>query len=239
MKKILLASASLFVFFFLALSPTEAVAIECCPNQYQYDETNNRCFVSGPQGSVYINSNCTTGQVCENNQCEEYQEPTAPTGCSSVSTGRLYCVTPAGGQGSIQIYCSTNEECDDYKAKMSEPLSPKNTAPSSSKNEVFEGCNNEGSINTAIGCIPINNTDEFIAFVLRWAIGVGGGVAFLLILLAGFQIMTSSGNPDKLKAGQELMTSAIAGLILLIFTVFILRIIGVDILGLPGFGETP
>ena len=111
-------------------------------------------------------------------------------------------------------------------------IAPKNTL---AQGEVFEGCN-KGSINTAIGCIPINNTDEFIGFVLRWAIGVGGGIAFLLIVFAGFQIMTSSGNPDRLKAGQELMTSAIAGLILLIFSVFILRIIGIDILGLPGFG---
>jgi hypothetical protein len=92
-------------------------------------------------------------------------------------------------------------------------------------------CPDGKSINTAIGCIPINDTDA--------AIGVGGGIAFLLIVLAGFQIMTSAGNPDRLKAGQELMTSAIAGLILLIFSVFILRIIGVDILGLPGFGGTP
>lgn len=100
-------------------------------------------------------------------------------------------------------------------------------------------CPDGNSINTAIGCIPINNTDEFISFVLRWAVGVGGGIAFLLIVLAGFQIMTSSGNPDRLKAGQELMTSAIAGLILLIFSVFVLKIIGVDILGLPGFGGSP
>ncbi|MGB6838995.1 MAG: pilin [Microgenomates group bacterium] len=94
-----------------------------------------------------------------------------------------------------------------------------------------------GQIDTAIGCIPINDTNAFIGFILKWAIGIGGGIAFLLILFAGFQIMTSSGNPEKLKAGQELMTSAIAGLILLIFSVFILKIIGVDILQLPGFGE--
>jgi len=98
------------------------------------------------------------------------------------------------------------------------------------------GSCSDTEINSAIGCIPINNTDEFIGYILRWAVGVGGGIAFLLIILAGFQIMTSSGNPDRLKAGQELMTSAIAGLVLLIFSVFILKIIGVDILRLPGFG---
>lgn len=99
------------------------------------------------------------------------------------------------------------------------------------------GCSDGESINTAIGCIPVGNTNAFIGFILRWAIGVGGGIAFLLILYAGFMIMTSSGNPDRLKAGQELMTSAIAGIIMLIFSVFVLRVIGVDILKLPGFGD--
>lgn len=98
------------------------------------------------------------------------------------------------------------------------------------------GCETD-EVNTAIGCIPISDTSALIGFILGWAIGIGGGIAFLLILFAGFQIMTSSGNPDRLKAGQELMTSAIAGLILLIFSVFILKVIGVDILNLPEFGQ--
>ena len=98
------------------------------------------------------------------------------------------------------------------------------------------GCPNPTEINTAIGCIPFGDTNAFVGFILRWAIGVGGGIAFLLILMATFQIMSSSGDPERLKGGQELLTSAIAGLIMLIFSVFILKVIGVDILKLPGFG---
>ncbi len=87
-------------------------------------------------------------------------------------------------------------------------------------------------IDTAIGCIPVGDTNAFIGFILRWAIGIGGGIAFLLIVYAAFMIITSQGNPERLKAGQELLTSAIAGLIMLIFSVFILRVIGVNILGI-------
>lgn len=97
-------------------------------------------------------------------------------------------------------------------------------------------CNTNG-INTAIGCINVlGGQDQFLGSLLRWSVGIGGGIAFLLIVYAGFMIMSATGSPDRLKAGQELLTSAISGLILLIFSVFILKFIGVDILGLGAFG---
>ncbi|OGM13139.1 hypothetical protein A2V80_03440 [Candidatus Woesebacteria bacterium RBG_16_39_8b] len=74
-------------------------------------------------------------------------------------------------------------------------------------------------------------------FILRWGIGIAGGIAFILIIVAAFQITTSSGDPKKLQAGRELLTSAIAGLVLLILSALILRIIGVNILNIPGFGS--
>src|SRR3989344_2113793 len=97
-------------------------------------------------------------------------------------------------------------------------------------------CNGGAGIDTAIGCIPFDTQTSLISFILSWAIGIGGGIAFILMLVAGFQIMTSTGNPDRLRAGQELLTSAIAGLILLVFSVFILRVIGIDILGITSLG---
>ncbi len=92
------------------------------------------------------------------------------------------------------------------------------------------------SIDTAIGCIPVSDTNSFMGWILGWAVGVGGGIAFLLIVYSSFMVMTSQGDPTRLKAGQELLTSAISGLIMLIFSVFILKFIGVDILGLGAFG---
>lgn len=94
-------------------------------------------------------------------------------------------------------------------------------------------CAGGKGINSAIGCIPVLESKEaFLSWILKWAIGVGGGVAFLLIVYAGFMVMTSQGNPERLKAGQELLTSAISGLILLIFSIFILNVIGINILGI-------
>lgn len=83
---------------------------------------------------------------------------------------------------------------------------------------------------TAIGCIDISGPSEFVDTVLKLAIGLAGGIAMLLIIFGGIQILTSAGNPEKVKAGKEMITSAIAGLLLIVFSVFILRIIGVEVL---------
>jgi len=89
-------------------------------------------------------------------------------------------------------------------------------------------------LNTAIGCIPISDWNSIVSQIIKVALGVAGGVAFALILVAGFMIMTSQGDPKRLGAGQELLTSAVMGLILLIFSVYLLTIIGVKILEIPG-----
>lgn len=91
---------------------------------------------------------------------------------------------------------------------------------------------NGNCIDTAIGCIPVSDTTSFMGWILGWSIGVGGGIAFLLIVYSSIMIMTSQGDPTRLKAGQELLTSAISGLIMLVFSIVILRFIGIDLLRL-------
>ena len=85
--------------------------------------------------------------------------------------------------------------------------------------------------------IGLESLVEKVNKFLPIAMGLGGVIAFILIIFGGFQIILSAGNPDKVKAGQEMITSAIAGLLLIIFSVFILRLIGHDILDIPDFGR--
>ena len=54
------------------------------------------------------------------------------------------------------------------------------------------------------------------------------------MLYGVFIVTTSAGIPDKLKEGSEIITSAIAGLIFVLLSVFLLNLIGINILGLPG-----
>ena len=94
---------------------------------------------------------------------------------------------------------------------------------------------NTNKVWTAIGCID-PTTQGLISTFLPFGIGIAGGIALLLILFGALQIMISAGNPEKLNAGKELVGAAITGLLFIIFSIFILRLVGVEILHIPGFG---
>jgi hypothetical protein len=96
-----------------------------------------------------------------------------------------------------------------------------------------DSCVNAKKAWTAFGCIDTTSTGGFTTTLFNLGIGMAGGIAFLLILFGGFQIMTSTGNPEKLQAGQELISASITGLLMIMFSAFLLKLIGVDILGLP------
>lgn len=87
---------------------------------------------------------------------------------------------------------------------------------------------------TAIGCIP-TEPQAFVSVFIKWAISVGGGIAFLLIIYGAFTVITAAGEPEKLKAGQETITSAITGILFIIFAIFLLRFISIDLFKIPGF----
>jgi Na+(H+)/acetate symporter ActP len=91
-------------------------------------------------------------------------------------------------------------------------------------------------INTAIGQIDPTNLQGFVQQLLNLAFGVAGGIAFLLMLFGVFQVMTSAGNPERMKSGSELITSALTGLLFIVFSIFILKLIGITVLDIPGFG---
>lgn len=96
------------------------------------------------------------------------------------------------------------------------------------------GDKNNPGIATAIGCVHTNPLD-FVKDLFKFLVGIGGGIAFLMMLLGAFQMVTSAGNPETLKAGQERFKDAIIGLLFVIFAVLLLQIIGIGILAIPGF----
>jgi hypothetical protein len=87
---------------------------------------------------------------------------------------------------------------------------------------------------TAFGAID-TNVQGFILRIFAILLSVSGGIAVLLIMRAGYLLMTSSGNPERVKEGREQLIAAIVGLLFIIFSFVILQVIGIDILKVPGF----
>lgn len=96
-----------------------------------------------------------------------------------------------------------------------------------------ESCMNRNGFFTAIGCVDFTNFGSFITKgLLTPLLSFGGLVTFLLIIYAAVLIMTSSGDPEKIKKAKEMLTSALTGLIFIILSIFILKFIGGDLLGI-------
>lgn len=154
---------------------------------------------------------------------------------------------PTGRRAGATWCCSSQDACDAKKEEARELMLERTGQQTAREAKIedlckFAGsgekdcmrCFGKGEAWTAIGCIQ-TTPEGFIKSFLGLGVGIAGGIAFLLILFSGFQMMTSAGNPEKLNAGKELMTSAISGLVLIVFSIFLLRLIGVEILGLPEF----
>lgn len=87
------------------------------------------------------------------------------------------------------------------------------------------------NINTALGSVPTDPA-PLAAWVLSKAVGMAGGVAFLLMLYGSFLFLISAGDQNKLQEATDVIMSAIAGLLMILFSIFLLNLIGVQILGL-------
>jgi hypothetical protein len=88
-------------------------------------------------------------------------------------------------------------------------------------------CRAVGGIPTAIGCVDTTPLG-IITGLIRIAFGVMGGVALLQMILAG--IAYQSGDEAKIKEAREKLIATFTGVAVLVFSVLILRILGVNIL---------
>jgi len=72
---------------------------------------------------------------------------------------------------------------------------------------------------------------DFAQKVLQFGYGIGTMIAILFLIIGGFGVTTSAGDPEKLEKAKMQITSAVEGLLFILLSVTILHIIGVDIIG--------
>lgn len=148
-------------------------------------------------------------------------DPSVPNFCPSPLVCRPY------KEGNPSNYCLT-EKNEDYWL----PPVPTPPCAKDSFDPVTKKCT---KFDTALGVFS-TNPEGFIASIFAVLLAASGGIALLLIIRAGYKIMTSQGKPEAIQEGRDQLIAAIVGLIFLIFSFVFLQLIGFDILRIPGFG---
>lgn len=164
-------------------------------------------FCRDPSG---CGNDCSSGSNCK--QCSQCRPTPKPTSRA---------IKPSPSPPPLVSLCDQLTKNNNYRNKCLECIGKEEPT---------------GKMWTAVGCIPISYTDVIKEVVFGIGVGIAGGVAFLYFLYGAFMILTSTGNAEKLEEAKQIITSSLAGLLLIIFSIFLLQVIGVQILQLPGFG---
>ena len=168
---------------------------------------------------------CCSGLTCENYVSGRYGHSGT---CSTV----VACVTETQDCGGSNPGCCAGLTCQSGKcvATPSIPLPPsppcKQWAANGSGCEIFA---------TGLGDLAPKPA-AFVQNLFGILLSFSGGIALLLIIRAGYRLMTSQGKPEQIQQGRDELIAAIVGLVFLIFSLVFLQLIGFDILRIPGFG---
>lgn len=195
-----------------------AIPYKGCPRAFEgEDDPYPTSFIDGKHDSMYL-LYCADRTACVP---QVFERP----GSFTVALNVYNSMTKSG---------YSNSDLPKEKPKSSTAPSNSQTKASNSSSGFFPKSCGPDSLSTALGCLPYTSAG-FISTLLSFLIGISGAIALTTMLVATIQIMTASGDAKKLQSGRDLFSSALAGLLFLIFSVSLLRLIAGDIIKLPGF----
>lgn len=74
--------------------------------------------------------------------------------------------------------------------------------------------------------VGIENIADVVNKITKFFIFPAAGIIlFFVLVFAGFELLLSGGNPEKLKSAKAKITSAVIGFVLLVLSYFIVRLI--------------
>ncbi len=204
-------------------------------------------FISLPQPvlAAEVGEGMTCGVLDTCKEGFSCVDPGDPEPAICVEDGTLdegaRCDNTGRGGGNSKA-CKKGFECTNQSSglfKTCEPSAeiinvppPPCADPAPKEGEPYEVCE---EFNTAIGTIS-TTPGGYVSTIFGALLSLSGGVALFLIMRAGYKIMMSSGNPEKIKEGREQLIAAIVGLIFLILSLVLLQFLSVDVLKLREFG---
>ncbi len=136
----------------------------------------------------------------------------------------VYTVDAAcGGENSSSYRFAVGDDAQDFPTQPPPPPPPCN---------IVDGkC---ASVETAIGTIRTDGPGIiYSAFVVM--LSMSGGILVLVIMYAGYLLVTSAGKPEQIQKAREILIAGIVGFLFIIFSYVIFGTITDNILNLPGF----
>jgi len=235
-----------------AVNQNRCIPDSSCPG-YVPPEPTTRCGDTETVGKCGSAGGCDAGQLCYH--CDSGQGCPADR-CGFVNgecgydedEGLYSCGDPLswnkngrdGGCSSDSLWCKyTAGQGAGWSCRPGDPDENSidrgeqafNNLPTSYK--VGQGCEQQqGYVNSAIGCIPYVDINATAQFLVRWALGVGGGIALFLISISAIKIMTVRGDQKRLQDARDTLSAAVAGIVLIVLSIFVIRFLTETLLNL-------
>ena len=243
MKKKLVLAVILCLIIFPKVVYSQNTWEECSPWDCKCDKTVDRCIRTGfgkyqCQPATKIGYDCQPqafGLGCI--ECGSGLE------CKRAGFGTYICIPKDADPEDYLCNPWTHEPCEESEGEKCVRISwgHYECSKSATAKKLCNGmppecdqCIEAGKAWTALGCLPTDPL-ELVKHFFPFLLGLGGLAAFSLIVVSGIRILTSGGNPEKIQGAKETITSAVTGLLFIILSLFLLKLIGGDILGLPAF----
>ena len=85
------------------------------------------------------------------------------------------------------------------------------------------------------GGVTLNGPDNFaftslggvVSSLTKYAFAIGGVSLLVMIIFAGYTLMTSAGDAKKMEAGKAQLTYAVVGFIIIVAAFWIVQIVGI------------
>jgi len=217
----------------------EVIGSPCC--DLILDHSGN-CDKNPELKCNVMSGKCETSQTCVCGQPDRYGDCSVKETFDSCSGNKYsFCVYNGDGKCGWTNIAKDGQNCVCLTKEEAEKDPAYN-----GWNKYFNGgtkqnpfCDGAGEdsdspkISTALGCVPINFI-EFVAWIFKNGFGIVGGIAFLLLIFAFIQLATSEGDVKKIQGVKETITSIATGLLLALFSIFIIRMLMINILHIPG-----
>lgn len=140
-------------------------------------------------------------------------------------------LTPYTPATDLKAYVDANKKHTLSVYNQAKPGDPQKVAPQEPS---------RGKFYTQFGCMDIgsefenpNISIQLIQRLLGVIQGIAGGTALIYLMYGSFLLLTSRGDPERIKDGRRIITTSLVGIVFILFSVLLVQFLASQILRIP------